>query len=90
VYQYEAGELLELLGEYIYDGYISVAGQHGRYDYGATKTRKTREIPLASIIMGDLLRLKDKNGDGYIFSKDGGEKPVSRKSVYKAFGDALG
>jgi integrase len=40
--------------------------------------------------MGALLRLKDRNGDGYIFSKDCGKKPVSRNSVYKAFGAALG
>jgi integrase len=37
----------------------------------------------------DLLRLKEKNGDGYLFSEDGGGKPVSRgtvsKTLYKAF-----
>jgi integrase len=36
-----------------------------------------------------LLRLKDKNGDGYLFSNDGGEKPLGRHPVYNAFFAAL-
>jgi integrase len=33
--------------------------------------------------------LRDINGDGYLFSKDGGIKPVSRTTVYKAYFAAL-
>jgi integrase len=83
------GELLGLRGEYLFDGYISVAGQHGRYGYGDTKTHKTRNIPIPKIIEYDLLRLKDKNGDGYLFSNDSGEKPLGRHPVYNAFFAAL-
>jgi integrase len=33
--------------------------------------------------------LKDKNIDGYIFSKDGGKSPLGRHPVYNAFFAAL-
>jgi integrase len=83
------GELLGLRGEYVFNGYVTVAGQHGRYGYGDTKTHKARNIPIPKIIEFDLLRLKERNGDGYLFSNDGGEKPLGRHTVYNAFFAAL-
>jgi integrase len=83
------GELLGLRGEYLFDGYITVAGQHGRFGYGDTKTHKPRNITIPEIIENDLQRLKDKNGDGYLFSNDGGKKPLGRHPVYNAFFAAL-
>jgi integrase len=84
------GELLGLRGEYLFDGYITVAGQHGRHGYGDTKTHKARNITIPKVMERDLLRLKEKNGDGYLFSKDGGRKPVSRGTVSKTLYKALG
>jgi integrase len=83
------GELLGLRGEYLFDGYITVAGQHGRFGYGDTKTHKPRNIIISKIIEYDLQRLKDRNGDGYLFSNDGGKKPLGRHPVYNAFFAAL-
>jgi integrase len=83
------GELLGLRGEYVFNGYITVAAQHGRYGYGDTKTHKTRNITIPKVVENDLLRLKDRNGAGYLFSKDGGGNPVSRTTVYKTFFAAL-
>jgi integrase len=83
------GELLGLRGEYLFDGYITVAGQYTRHGYGDTKTHKTRNITIPKVMERDLLGLKEKNGDGYLFSEDGGGEPVSRgmvsKILYKAF-----
>jgi integrase len=83
------GELLGLRGEYLFNGYITVAGQHGRFGYGDTKTHKARNIIISKIIEYDLRRLKERNGDGYLFSNDGGEKPLGRHPVYNAFFAAL-
>jgi integrase len=41
------------------------------------------------VVENDLRRLKDKNIDGYIFSKDGGKTPLGRHPVYNAFFAAL-
>jgi integrase len=83
------GELLGLRGEYVFNGYITVAGQHGRYGYGDTKTHGERKIPIPVILENDLLRLKGINGDGYLFSNNGGKKPLGRDAVYNAFFAAL-
>jgi integrase len=83
------GELLGLRGEYVFNGYISVVGQHTRYGYGDTKTRKSRDITIPKSVERDLLKLKRVNGDGYLFSEDGGKNPISRSVVYRVFFAAL-
>jgi integrase len=76
------GEILGLRGEYLFSGYIHVAGQFGKHGYGDTKTHKPRDIPVSPEIEAALGRLKARNGDSYLFSTDGGETPVGRKEVY--------
>jgi integrase len=83
------GEILGLRGEYLFSGYIHVAGQFGRHGYGDTKTHKPREIPISPEIEAALTRLKARNGEGYLFSADGGATPIVRKPVYAAFYAAL-
>jgi hypothetical protein len=39
--------------------------------------------------MQNLQDLKKLNGDGYLFSKNGGEKPLDRSTVYVNFHKAL-
>jgi integrase len=72
------GEVLGLRGDCVFADFIRVQGQYGRCGYGPTKTRTTRNIPLAPAIMDGLRRLAAINGDGYLFSTDGGETPISR------------
>ncbi|MDR2865103.1 MAG: tyrosine-type recombinase/integrase, partial [Spirochaetaceae bacterium] len=83
------GELLGLKGEYLYDGYINVCAQFSVYGYGDVKTHKPRNIPIPKVVEADLNRLKQKNGNGFLFSKDGGNKPISRPVAYKGFFKAL-
>jgi integrase len=83
------GEILGLRGEYVFDEYIHVHGQYDTYGYRSTKTKATRNIPLAPIIMDELKRLMEHNGQGYVFSADGGAAPVYRKLLYKKFHKAL-
>jgi integrase len=83
------GEILGLRGEYVFDNYILVCGSFGRFGYGNTKTKTSRKIPLVPEMMAVLQKLMDKNGNGYLFSADGGAKPVTRVSVARRFAEAL-
>jgi integrase len=83
------GELLGLRGEYVFDDYIRVCGQYTRHGYGETKTRENRDIPITKLIRSDLEDLIAINGMGYLFSEDGGEKPLPRTKMYVGFKAAL-
>jgi integrase len=83
------GEILGLRGEYVYDGHIYVCGQFGNYGYGPTKTKETRNIPMAREMVRELRHLIKLNGSGYVFSLNGGAKPVSGHHLYNQFHRAL-
>ncbi|MDR2758651.1 MAG: tyrosine-type recombinase/integrase, partial [Spirochaetaceae bacterium] len=57
--------------------------------YGDVKTHKPRNIPIPAGLRRDLEMLMGDNGQGYIFSVDGGKSPVGRRQVYKALYEAL-
>jgi len=82
-------EVLGLRGEYVYDDHIFLCGQYDEYGYRETKTKIKHHIPLAAEMVADLRKLMDINGDGYIFSDDGGIMPVSRWRMYDALTKAL-
>jgi integrase len=84
-----AGEIMGLRGEYVFDNYIYVCGSYGEYGYGPTKTKENRFIPLIPKMIGLLKTLMERNGKGYVFSLDGGVKPVCRKYFYDEFHRAL-
>jgi integrase len=84
-----AGEIMGLRGEYVFDDYIYVCGSYGEYGYGPTKTKETRFIPLIPEMIGLLKKLMERNGKGYVFSLDGGAKPVCRKYFYDEYHRAL-
>jgi len=84
-----AGEVLGLKGGYLHDGYLFLCKQHDRYGYRDTKTKTQSNIPLPSLVVDELNELKKKNGDGYLFSVNGGGKPVTVNSLYNNFHKAL-
>jgi integrase len=84
-----AGEILGLRGEFVHDNYINVCGQYTEYGYGNTKTKESRTIPLIPEMIELLRKLMKQNGKGYVFSLDGGAKPVCRKYIYNEFHKAL-
>jgi integrase len=84
-----AGEIMGLKGEYVFDDYIYVCGSYSEYGYGPTKTKETRYIPLIPEMIALLRKLTAKNGNGYVFSLDGGAKPACRKYFYNEFHRAL-
>jgi integrase len=83
------GEVLGLRGECVFADFIRVQGQYGQSGYGPTKTRTSRNIPLSPAIMNGLRRLVEINGDGYLFSADGGAKPITRYYFNKYLATAL-
>ena len=85
-----SGEVLGLRGEYVFDGYIHVCAQFDRYGYRPTKTKDKRNIPLVPQMINQLRELMAVNGNGYVFSEDGGATPVYEKLFYKSYVKALG
>jgi len=83
------GEVLGLRGEYVFDNHIYIAGQYDNYGYRQTKTKINHHVPLAVEMIDDLKELMKVNGDGYIFSLDGGETPVNRYYLYYGLNKAL-
>jgi integrase len=83
------GEVLGLRGEYVFDDHIYLAGQFDAYGYRETKTKIKHHIPLTKEMVKDLRRLMKLNGDGFVFSQDGGEKPVNRYYVYYGLNKAF-
>jgi len=82
-------EILGLKGEFVYDEHIHVCAQYDRFGYRLTKTKTKENIALAEDIMTDLKKLKAVNGNGFIFSIDGGEKPVNERQLLIGFSKAL-
>jgi integrase len=84
-----ASEVLGLKGCFVYDDHIYLCKQFDEYGYRDTKTKDKHNIPLPPDLINDLLELKRMNGDGFIFSLDGGATPVCRNTMYKDFHRAL-
>jgi integrase len=84
------GEILGLRGEYVFDDYILICGQYGEKGYlPYTKTKENRNIPLMPEMIAVLKGLMKNNGKGYVFSYDGGVKPVCNTYIRKAFHNAM-
>jgi integrase len=84
-----ASEVLGLKGCYVYDDHIYLCMQYDEYGYRPTKTKDKHNIPLASDFIDELKELKRMNGEGYIFSLDGGATPLCRNTLYKHYHRAL-
>ncbi|MDR0497751.1 MAG: site-specific integrase [Treponema sp.] len=84
------GELLGLRGEYVFDDYIFITGQYNRFGYiPHTKTKHNRNIPITPLMRQELDELIRANGDGYVFSENGGEKPILINRLRKELDSAL-
>jgi integrase len=84
-----SSEVLGLRGEYVYEDHIYLCKQYDEYGYRDTKTKDKHNIPLTRDMIGGLKELKAMNGDGFLFSLDGGNEPVCRRTMYDGFHRAL-
>jgi integrase len=84
-------ELRGLKGDKVFSDYIHVCGQYNsRHGYKEqTKTKHDRNIPIAKEVYQELEPLLKANGKGYVFSDDGGIKPVTSERIGRAFEKAL-
>jgi len=82
-------EVLGLKGCYVYDKHIYLCMQYDSYGYRETKTKDKTNIPLPVSMIDDLNELKKTNGDGFLFSTDGGAVPICRVTMYREFQRAL-
>jgi integrase len=84
-----ASEVLGLRGEYVFDDHIYKCAQFDAYGYRDTKTKDKHNIPLTPDMIAELKELTAVNGDGFLFSTNGGLEPISRKTLYTHFHRAL-
>jgi len=84
-----ANEIVGLKGCYVYDDHIYLCMQFDQYGYRPTKTKDEHNIPVPSAVIDVLKELKKTNGDGFLFSTDGGAKPIDRHTLYRKFHKAL-
>jgi integrase/recombinase XerD len=84
-------ELRGLKGERVFEDHIQVCAQYNsRHGYKEkTKTKRDRIIPIAEEVWEFFEPLLNVNGEGYVFSEDGGVKPISYERINRAFGEAL-
>jgi integrase len=85
-----ASEVLGLKGGFVYDDHIYLCKQYDEYGYRETKTKDKHNIPLPDQVINSLKDLKTMNGDGFLFSLDGGGTPICRRTMYNGFHQALG
>ena len=84
------GEMLGLRGEFVFDDYIFITGQYNCFGYTPhTKTKHNRNIPITGLMRRELDELIIANGKGYVFSENGGEKPVALYRINREFDHAL-
>jgi integrase len=82
------GEILGLRGEYVFNDYIHVCGQYqGKGYVPYTKTKEDRDIPLIPEMIA--LMRGVNNGNGFVFSMNGGVAPVARTYIRVAYNEAL-
>jgi integrase len=84
-------ELRGLRGDKVFPDYIQVCAQYNsRHGYKEqTKTKHDRNIPITAEMRQELEPLLKANGDGYVFSDDGGAAPITAERINRAFEKAL-
>jgi integrase len=81
--------VLGLKGGFVYDDHIYLCKQYDEYGYRDTKTKDKHNIPLPAEVINNLKDLRAMNGDGFVFSLDGGATPICRRTMYDDFHRAL-
>jgi integrase len=76
------GEVLGLRGEYVFEKHLLLRGQFDDYGYRETKTKTEHNVPLPAELVKDLKKLIKINDDGFVFSEDGGQNPITRRRIY--------
>jgi integrase len=74
----------------VFDDHIFICAQFDEiYGYRETKTKSEHNIPLTDEVIAELKDLMSVNGQGFVFSLTGGDKPVNRNYLYHGLRKAL-
>jgi integrase len=83
-------EISGLQSEHVLEDHIHVCVQYlKRYNIQPLKTKDSRNIPITPALYDELSALIRKNGPGFVFSKQGENKPISHNRIYKETGRAF-
>jgi len=83
-------ELRGLRGDLVFDTFIHIKGQYlGKKYVDYTKTKENRSIPISPVIRKLLDDLLVRNGDGYVFSDNGGKTPITNNMLNDGLTKAL-
>jgi len=84
------GELRGLRRDNVFDDYLSINGQYSAFGYSPhTKTKHNRNVPITTLMREQMQFLLEANGDGYVFSDNGGETPVGIEKINRQYDRAL-
>ena len=85
-----SAEIRGLRGVNVHEDHIFVCEQyHKKYGLTKTKTKTEDGIPILPAVAADLMKLKELNGDGFVFSMTGGEMPMTDTQLYYGLLKAL-
>jgi integrase len=82
-------EVLAIRRENVFDDFISIEGTYNILSGYKDYYFKRRNVPLLPEIKNELDGLIKVNLNGYLFSADGGSKPISSHKINKHFNMAL-
>jgi integrase len=77
-------EIIGLQINHIHDDHIHVCAQYsGKYGIRPLKTKDSRNIPITSALRGELSSLIKDNTQGFLFTENNGNEPISRHRIYR-------
>jgi integrase len=77
-------EIMGLQIIHIHDDHIHVCGQYSqKYGMRPLKTKDSRNIPITAVLRGELLLLIKDDTQGFLFTENGGNEPISRHRIYR-------
>ena len=82
-------EIVGLQCNNVYGDHIHVCVQYSKkYGIRPLKTKDSRNIPITAVLYNELSTLTNK-AQGFLFSENGGDEPISRNRIYKETSAAL-
>jgi len=77
-------EIIGLQIIHIHDDHIHVCEQYSqKYGIRPLKTKDSRNIPIAAVLREELLPLIKDDTQGFLFTENGGNEPLSRHRIYR-------
>jgi integrase len=83
-------EIIGLQIIHIHDDHIHVCAQYSnKYGIRPLKTKDSRNIPIAAVLHEELLTLIKGDTQGFLFTENGGNEPISRHRIYRETSSAF-